>query len=52
MTINEVDAMKWLIDSLDHLQQYRKYSARMAERHGMGFTPDSSFTPLLCEVIL
>ena len=44
MTIKEKDDMKWLIDAIDHLRQYRDYSEAMRE-HGKGFTPSSQFTP-------
>ena len=43
MTLEEIDAMKWMFDALDHLQQYKKYSDFMAKK-GTGFSPNSPFS--------
>ena len=44
MTIDEIDAMKWLIDALDHLQQYERYSEEM-RKIGRGCSISSEFSP-------
>ena len=48
MTLQEIDAIKWLIDALDHLQQYRIYSDSMA-KEGKGCSISSPFTPKYLE---
>lgn len=44
MTLQEIDSIKWLIDALDHLQQYQAYSKAMS-KNGNGFSPASPFSP-------
>ena len=49
MTIEEQDSFKWMIDALDHLQQYRRYTDSTAKQGMAGCIPTSQFSPKYLE---